>query len=355
MSQFGEILGQHAPIDLLERMTATRRLPHALLFHGPEAVGKATIARHFCAVLLCVGDDGSSCGSCPSCLAFAAGGHPDLFQVKLQLKNKATAAARTAFAAGELPDPDDLSKEIVVDQIRELSHLASLSPRLGARRVFLIDPADAMNTTAQNALLKTLEEPPGKAILMLIASRPHLLLPTVRSRCFSLGFAALPSAKLAGLLEQRGIDSGEAALRAALSEGRPGRALELDLTELRDRREELLTILERLVSGPGALGELAGMSAALAGRHERTLVQGLDLLAGLLRDALRYETDECADALIHVDLSSRLSRLGRSLGAPRAAELVGGVERCRGDLRFNVNRAYVAETLLAAVAGGPLP
>jgi len=70
---------------------------------------------------------------------------------------------------------------------------------------------------------------------------------------------------------------------------------------------------------------------------------------------LRHETDERGDALVHVDLAPRLSHLGRRLGAPRAADLVRGVERCRNDLRFNVNRAYVAEALLAAVAGGPLP
>ena len=221
--------------------------------------------------------------------------------------------------------------------------------------MFLIDPADRMNRFAQNALLKTLEEPSGRVVLMLIASRPHLLLPTVRSRCFALRFGALRTVELAGLLQQRGIERAEALERASLAGGLPGKALAVDLDSLRERRGEILAVLESLAGDPTAAAELSPMAARIAGKDERTLVEGLDLLESLLRDAARAGERSPDAALIHADLADRLAELGARLGPQRAAALVRSAERLRRDLRFNLNRVLIAEGLLAAAAGGPLP
>jgi DNA polymerase-3 subunit delta' len=258
--------------------------------------------------------------------------------------------------AGEEPTAsEDLRKFILVDQIRELSGIAALAPRVSGRRVFVIDPADQMNVAAQNALLKTLEEPPGQGVLILIASRPYLLLPTIRSRCFTVRFAELPTRELAELLTRRGIEAAEALARASLGEGRPGRALELDLAALREKREEILESLEELVGSRAALAELADHAARLAGRSETTLIEGLAIAEALLRDATRAATRQGDPSLIHADLAERLERLGQRLDPQRSAALVRSLERLRAELRFNVNRTLVAESLLAAVAGGPIP
>lgn len=334
-----QIVGQRAALDVLRRVLEADRVPHALLFSGPEGVGKMTVARAFCRALLC--ETGRGCASCASCRLFEHGNHLDLMSLGLLPRR---------------PGPTgDLRKFILVEQIRELAGLAAQTPRQGRRRVFLIDPADRMNLSAQNALLKTLEEPPGRAVLILVASRPHLLLPTVRSRCFGVRFAALRASELAAWLKQRGEPGEEAAARAALADGRPGRALGLELDELRDRREELLSMLETLSASTRNAGDLPEMAAGLAGKDETALLDSLELLEGLLRDAARAALGGNDAALIHADLSPRLERLGSRMGSLRAALLVSAIERLRGDLRFNVNRLLVAESLLAAVAGGPVP
>ncbi len=212
-----------------------------------------------------------------------------------------------------------------------------------------------MNLEAQNALLKTLEEPPGQTLLILVASRPHVLISTVRSRCFAVGFAALKADELAAALQARGLPPDEALARASLAEGRPGRAMDLELAAMRERRDAVLEMLESLAPPRGRAAELPGLAAALAGPDEATLVEGLELLQGLLRDAARVGSGPGGAPLVHADLADRVEALGRRLGPERAAGLIASVDRLRGELRFNLNRTLVAESLLAAVAGGPLP
>ena len=333
---FAGILGHEAAVGALEGLLAAGRMPHALLFHGPAGVGKATIAERLGRALLC---RAGGCGECDDCALFERGNHPDFMGLALELRKDSKTEYR---------------KQILVDQVRRISAIIGLAPRHGARRVFLIDPADKMNAEAQNALLKTLEEPPSHAVLVLIESRPQILAATVRSRCFSLGFGPLRAESLARLLESRGFDPREALERAALAEGRPGRAIELDVKGLRERRAILLDGLERLASRRD-IGTIEKLGAALAGKNEPALQSNLDLLAALLRDAARAALNGGDKTLVHADVADRLTRLGEMLGAERSADLVAATDRLRDQLRFNLNRSLVAESLLAAVAGGPLP
>jgi DNA polymerase-3 subunit delta' len=349
--RFDEVLGQRAAIELLVRMLDSGRIPQALLFQGPEGVGKGSIARSFAAALLCAASRPEACGSCAACRLIEGGAHPDLLLVE-RLPRKLPAETR----GGAPPVASrELRSFVLVDQIRELSRVAALAPRQSARRVIVIDPADRMNHEAQNALLKTLEEPPPRCVLILVAARHQLLLPTVRSRCFAVGFGPLRTGELAGLLQARGIPEQEAVARAALAAGRPGRALGLDLEELLARRESVLEALEALTaSPPAAAAAVPALAAELAGRDETTLLGGLDLLEALLRDAALSAAGAERRALAHSDLADRLNPIGRKLTPSRIALLLPLVERLRHDLRLNLNRALVAETVLAAVAGGPL-
>ena len=340
MIPFDRILGQRKALDLLERMLDHGRLPHALLFQGPEGVGKGTVARSFAAALLCDRPEPQACGSCPACRLVDAGAHPDFLLVE-RLPRK--------------PPSRELRHYVIVDQIRQLSRFASMSPRQGPRRVFLIDPADRMNNEAQNALLKTLEEPPGQALLILVAARPRLLLPTVRSRTFHVGFGPLRPAELAEALRARGFSDEESLERAALSSGRPGLALDLDLETLLAWRGDVLEALESLTRSPAGAAELPSFAAHLAGKDEHRLRGSLDLLEALLRDAALAAAGSGRATLAHTDIADRLERVGNDLGPRRAAEIVEAVERLRHDLRLNLNRTLVVESLLAAVAGGPVP
>ena len=348
VSGFDDIVGHDGAIALLRRLLAAERLPHALLFQGPEAVGKATTARALAAALVCPrGTD--PCGTCADCRLLEAGNHPDSLLV-----------TRLPRRPGAEDDPEDggdadLRSVITVEQIREITQLASRTPRRAARHVFRIDPAERMNQEAQNALLKTLEEPAGATVLILVSSRPHLLLPTVRSRCVTIRFAPVRPIDLGRLLAARGVPDAEAEVRAALSEGRPGSALTLDLEARRRRRDDVLEAVERLTSRPPALAEIGRFAERVAGTSEETLIEGLELLEGILRDAARAALCPGDPAVNHVDVRARLERVGGVLGAVRAAAIVRSIEVLRGQLRFHLNKTMVAESLLVAVAGGPVP
>jgi DNA polymerase-3 subunit delta' len=360
--KFGEIIGHESAIDLLKRAIRSGRLPHALLFHGPDGVGKHAVAKILAATLLCETGNDDPCGSCDACFKIAHASHPDLlFLRRLPKEKHLTEAEKRNPPMGETLSEDwgkkavDLSQVIAVYQIRALSQHASFAPRDGRRRIFIIDPADVMNANSQNALLKTLEEPPGHSMFILVTSRPHMLLPTVRSRCFGVGFAPLPAPRLASMLEGRGVTPEDARARAALAGGSPGKALDLDLDALRGRRDEIAAILGELAAHPTAMSEIWTFGPILGSKDPDAMQEALELVESLLRDAAVVAAGAESAPLVNADLTREVTDLGRQLGPERAADLIRAVERLRGDLRFNVNRTIVAETLLAAIAGAPLP
>ncbi len=357
MLSFAEILGQPTVVELLRRLLASNRVPQALLFHGPEGLGKATTALTFCAALVCERSGEVPCLGCASCALAASGNHPDCLRVGRLTKTEIGKDSTRSRLATQKPDAAeaDLGSQILIDQIRTLTRLIRLRPRSAPRRAVVIDPAERMGREAQNSLLKTLEEPPERSLLILVSARPYLLLPTVRSRCFSVGFSALRTSELATILEQRGFPREEAASRAALAAGSLGRALDLDLDARRERRQTIYEMLDLLAAGPAAIQKLSVMAASLAGKDAASLLDGLELAQALLRDAARVGCAAADHGLVHPDLAEGLTRLGQRLGPERAAALVDCVERLRADLRFNTNRVLTAEALLAAVAGGPLP
>jgi len=351
-----DVQGQPAAVELLSRALATGRVPPALLLHGPEGVGKRFLAEILAAALICeepaAGADGTPCGRCRSCRMIEHGSHPDLVHVSRLEREEDTDHLVPENGA---VDEGDLRTEILIDQIRHLLEIVPLMPRAGRHRVVIVDPAERLNDEAQNGLLKTLEEPPARSMLVLVSASPHRLLPTVRSRCLAVGLRPLPPAELARILVRRGLGPAEAASRAALSAGRLGTALTLDLAGGRARRDELLSALSRLATERRAGTDFPELAQRLAGSDERTLLDGLDLAESLLRDAARVASRAGGPALMHADAAPALQRLATGLGARRAAELVAACERLRAMLRYNTNRMLIAETLLAAAAGGPLP
>ncbi len=352
---FEGLIGHRRAVEQLGRSLERGRLHHALLFQGPHGVGKRTLARALATELLCRDADDPAVAR----KLVENHAHPDLLVVR-RVSRKID---KPPVPMGDLSEEQELealsnkelSTQIRVVQIRALIEHAGFTPRQASCRVFLVDPADRMNLAAQNALLKTLEEPPGRTFLMLLAARPHLLLPTVRSRCYAVRLGPLPAVELARELEARGMSRGEAVARASLSGGRPGRALSLDVEALRERRAEIVQGLERLARSPLALARLSDLVAPVSGKTEADFLEGLDLVEEALRDAARVACGLPGDSAIDPELAERLDGIGRALGAERAAAIVRSIERFRSDLRFNISRPLATESLLAAVAGGPLP
>lgn len=355
---FAELIGHARARDILTRAIETGRLPHALLLTGPDAVGKRALARAFAATLLCSdpATPRDACGACRECRRVAHLNHPGFAIVtRLPKKDKDSAKQVEAQVSGADLDDADLASSIVVAQIRDLVARAVRPVSEGRFQMFVVEPADRMNEEAQNALLKTLEEPPTGTVLVLSTARPHALLPTVRSRCLTLDLAPLRPERLAEELVARGLAAEEARVRAALAGGRPGAALSLDFESLDARRRALLRDLQDLAGEPRALGELAACVDRLTGASEPEWLEGLDLVQSLLRDAARVSAGMGADGLSHPDLAAELARVARALGPERSAALVGAVDEIRRRMRFHANTRLQAEHLLAAIAGGPLP
>lgn len=355
------IIGQEHAVALLRRILASGRVPHAFLFHGPAAVGKWTTVLAFARALLCASpgaaESGEPCGTCHSCRRLLAGAHPDLFRIGLYPRKLFPTAPKPREEIPPLPlnhpdDGKDLLTQIRIQQVRWLNRQAAHAPVEADWRLFALDPADRLNPQAQNALLKTLEEPESRSVIVLISSRPHVLLPTLRSRCISVGLAPVDPEQLAPLLEKRGISPAEALTRSALASGRPGAALSLDLAAMRSRRAAFLSDISSLIESRSALADLPRMTSRLLGECQKDLQDGLDLLQGLLRDVARLGAGLDSAALLHGDVAGDLRNLERTFSGDRAAELVQGIDELRAGLRFNVNKTLLAETILTSFCKG---
>jgi DNA polymerase-3 subunit delta' len=295
---FREILGQDWVVSHLKTAMLAGRLSHAYLFLGPSGVGKATTARALAAALNCTqpGADGDACGTCPSCRRLQAGTHPDFLVVS----------------------PEEGKTQIGIERIRELRRLTGYPPLGGGWRVVLIKPAEALTVqsdAAANALLKTLEEPPDRHLLVLTARGEADLLPTIVSRCHKLAFAPLPSALIIQELErQRSLPRSQAALVAALSGGSLGRALALDPEELVRQRDQVLADLAHL--NRGTTGVVLEWAQRLT--KNRADLNNFLLLAQLwYRDLLLGHFQAPAGLLAHQDLLPALEQ-ARAGGAPAA-------------------------------------
>lgn len=336
---FAEVIGQDRAIGSLRAALARGALHHAYLFGGPAGVGKGTAARLLAQAANCEGEAAGAadaCGRCVPCGKIARGLHPDV--LFLAEEREMARAGRWEPRSGRTP-----SREIVVDQVRELVDRRLGMKRFeGRRRFVVIDPADAMNPQSQNALLKTLEEPPEDTTLVLVSSSPDALLPTIKSRCLRVPFAPLPDALLARRLEAEGWAPEAARLAAALAGGSLGRALTLDAEALAERRAAV-----EAAAGldPGDAGAWIAY-AARAGKDRELARESCELLLVWLRDVLALGTAGDGATLALPDLAALSRRVAAALPPAAALRRRERVQQALRALRQNGAPALALERML---------
>jgi len=320
-----DIVGHAKQIAALKQAIARDRLHHAYVFLGPEGVGKKTLALALAKAIHCRESAGDFCGRCASCVNIESRNHPDV----------------------RLIAPAPGKKEITIDQVRALEKELSYRAFSDGKKVAVIDPASAMNLAAQNALLKTLEEPPAGSLLILVAASAGALLPTVLSRCLKVSFGPLaPSAMADCLVARKNLPLAEAELLAAISFGSLGRALDPAIEELaRERRAwvEGLATLQRERAAAAAWIE------ALSKDRDETL-RFLDWLEEWYRDILIYRATENAGEICNLDLTETLRIEAARVSAERLLFLRAEARRAGARIRRNVNRRLALESLLNRIA-----
>jgi DNA polymerase-3 subunit delta' len=325
---FREIVGHHKLLNLIAAAAARGSLPPSLIFAGPDGVGKRKAAVALAQFLNCYTPTATdSCGVCASCTRIARGLHADVLLV----------------------EPGDTGA-IKVDQVRDAVERTAYRPFEGRRRVVIVDNADAILVEAQNALLKTLEEPPAASMFTLVTSRPDVLLPTVRSRCQRLRFGRLPAADIAAvLMRAHGYSASDAHAAASAADGSLGLALEGASDVFVEAREVAAEMLQGVAHAADARRRLDS-AKRLAGNGDRDDVRRrLRALASMLRDLGVVVAGADERHIANADLLSVLKRFSGSFDRGRVTEAFAAVDRALEAIERNASPKIVADWLALTI------
>jgi DNA polymerase III subunit delta' len=322
---FQDIVGHRKIVALLARSIDRGTLPPSLIFAGPSGIGKRLTAVAVAQALNC---PSGGCGTCASCVRIAKGAHPDVVIVE----------------PGE-------SGSIKIEQVRDVIERAAYRPFEGRTRVVIIDDADALGEEAQNALLKTLEEPPSASIFILVTSAPDLLRPTVLSRCPRLIFRALGEDDVTAILIRLGRPEASARAAAAAADGSVGQALDASAEEFVTARQAALGALgtaarsvdvrRRLEAAQLLLPPKGGSPAA----EREHLTVHLRAMAALLRDQALLSTGGDPDAAGNADFRSALEGLTAFHG-DRGTRAFAAVSDALAALERNAASKIVADWVM---------
>jgi DNA polymerase-3 subunit delta' len=298
--------------------------------HGPKGIGKRALAQRLMALLLCqrpLAED--ACGTCKSCMLLAAGTHPDNYVL----------------------EPEEADKAIKVDQVRDLVSFVVQTAQLGGRKVVLIEPVEAMNINAANALLKSLEEPSGNTVLLLVSHQPSRLLPTIKSRCVQQA-CPLPGreqslAWLAEALPTLSQDEREELL--TLAAGSPLAAVDLQRQGVREQRALVVDGVKKLLKQQASPTQLA------EGWNALPLLLLFDWFCDWSNLILRYQLTEDEAGLGLADMRKVVQYLAQKTPQDKVLSVQDWIvlQRQKVLAKANLNRVLLLESLLVSWAALP--
>ena len=327
MQSFANVIGQ-APIkEHINKSLHTGKISHAYIFYGEKGSGKKTLADLFARALQCEAGGDKPCNQCTSCKQALNRNQPDIIYVQHE-------------------KPSIIS----VDEIRkQVNNDIAIKPYSSERKIYIIDEAEKMNVQAQNALLKTLEEPPAYATIMLLTTNLEAMLQTIRSRCVTLTMKPVPDVELQRyLMREVQVPDYKASICTAFARGNVGRAKELAVSpEFDELKEETLQLIKSL--SEKSLSDLAAFSKAKADKTVNT--EGfLELLQMWYRDILLYKSTASSQNLIFGEEVQHIKRMAVKSTYEGLNRILNSIEEARIRLAGNVNAELTLEWLLLMCA-----
>lgn len=369
---WSSVIGQYRVKNVLQRAIAEGRIAHAYCFWGPEGIGKDALAIEFAKTMNCeapLRHNGTveSCGTCKSCAQAAVLQHPNIqlvfslpaaksddgksgsYLLKLSddqiraIQEQIKAKAENPYHNITIPN----ATQIRIAAIRDVKKNVSMSATQRGRRFVIISEADAMNSEAANAFLKTLEEPNSNITIILTTSRRDQLLSTILSRCQQVRCDALPDHDIAAALGERlGVAAEEAALIARLADGSYSKACELlndDLTEL---RTEIVNLLRAMLKQRNYILQLSHQIELMTGDKNRNRIEKMLILLLLwLRDAYALSVSQNIDVIINIDQLTDLQNFVRNFSQTPLDKAAAAIERSIELVRRNVDISLLLTTL----------
>lgn len=322
MADFEDVVGHEQLVWHLQSAIRQKKVSHAYLLCGEAGSGKRLIAEAFAKTLLCEDGGIRACGRCKSCRQAESGNHPDL---KVVVREKASLGVK------------EIREQVTSD--------AQIKPYGSNYKVYLIDEAEKMTEEAQNALLKTIEEPRSYAVFLILADRQELLLPTILSRCITLSLYPVAAEKIRRfLMEKRGVPDYLAESAAAFSGGLVGRAVRYAESEtFLEQRNEVLHLVKSV--DEMTMAEVIETVKRLAA-HKDSVREYLELMLLWYRDVLLFKAAKDAEVLLFREEKDAVSAQAEKRSFENLQGIVDAIEQVKQRLRFNVNFENALELLL---------
>lgn len=323
MLELKEILG-HEPIkEHFFNAVITGNISHAYILSGEEGMGKKSLANGFALSLLCEKGQADPCRQCHACKQVMSGNHPDLI-----------------YVTHEKP------ASIGVDDVRhQINDTIQVKPYSSAHKIYIVDEAEKMTVQAQNALLKTIEEPPAYAVILLLTTNAEAFLPTILSRCVQLKLKPLKDADVKNyLVDRMGVEAPQAEIFTAFARGNLGKAIHLaDSEDFQHLYGELLELLKNLKKWD--ISELLERIRKMK-EDKLDIHQCLDFMQMWYRDVLMYKTTKDINLLIFKDEFSTVNSMSAVSGYEGLERVLTAIDKAKIRLDANVNMELVMELLL---------
>ena len=326
MARFADVVGHHDIIQYMKTAVEQKKVSHAYILNGERGSGKKLLARLFAMTLQCESGQSEPCGKCRSCKQVESGNHPDIITLTHE-------------------KPGSIS----VDDVREqINGDIQIKPYAGPYKIYIIPGADMMTPQAQNALLKTIEEPPEYAVIFLLTENAESLLPTIRSRCVMLKLRNVKNTLIKKyLMEQMQIPDYQAEVCAAFAQGNMGRAIMLATSDhFYEIKEEAIQLLKYI--GEMELHEIVSAIKEI-NKYKLEVTDYLDIITIWYRDILIYKATKDVDKVVFSDQLKFIKEKAAKSSYEGIELILESIEKAKTRLRANVKFDLVMELLLLTI------